>query len=64
MKHKKPDCELIGTDGNVFALAAKVQKVLIENDMAEQASDMVTQLPECENYDESLRLFAKYVNII
>jgi hypothetical protein len=64
MKHKKPDCELIGTDGNVFALAAKVQKVLIENDMAEQASDMVTQLPECENYDDALLLFDKYVNII
>jgi hypothetical protein len=63
MKHKKPDCKLIGTDGNVFALAAKVQKVLIENDMAEQASDMVVELGKCKDYDEALVLFSKYVDI-
>ena len=64
MSHKKPDCKLTETDGNVFALASRVQEVLIANGMAEQASDMIIDLPKCENYDDALCLFSKYVNIL
>jgi hypothetical protein len=59
----KPTCELIGTDGNVFALAGKVQSVLKKAGLKDQAEEFMKRLPECESYDEALRLILEYVEV-
>ena len=63
MKELKPKCELIGTDGNVFALAGKVAKTLRRADQADKAKEFTTRLFQCEDYDEALVLMQEYVEV-
>jgi hypothetical protein len=58
----KPGCELVGTDGNVFALAGRVGKCLKRAGLPEQATEMYARLQECHSYDEALALFTEYVD--
>lgn len=60
---EKPTCTLVGTDGNVYALASRVGIALRESGQPDQADDMWTRLWQCQSYDEALRLFAEYVEI-
>lgn len=60
---EKPTCKLIGEDGNVFNLAARVSKTLKENDLEDQAKEVWNKLKECKSYDEALQLFMQYVEI-
>ena len=59
----KPRCKLTGTDGNVFALAARVVAALEKAGQPEQAEEMKRRLFRCKSYDESLRLFMEYVDV-
>jgi hypothetical protein len=60
----KPRCKLTGTDGNVFALAARVAAALENADQPEKAAEMKTKLlRECHSYDDALRLFMAYVDV-
>lgn len=59
-----PVCKLIGEDGNVFCLAARVSRALKDNDLTEQADDVWKKLQECKSYDDALQLFMKYVEIL
>ena len=59
----KPKCKLIGTDGNVFSLAAKVIKCLKKNNMQDKAKEVEKRLSKCKSYDEALRLFMEYVEV-
>ena len=60
---KKPKCKLVGTDGNVFALAGRVSSVLKKAGQREKAREFTNKLPECKSYDEALLLMSKYVEI-
>ena len=60
---EKPICRLIGEDGNVFNLAARVSRTLKDNGMFDQADEVWKKLKECESYDHALQLFMQYVNI-
>ena len=64
MDRSKPKCRLIGTDGNVFALASKVIDCLIKNGMEKEVKEIKERLPKCKSYVESLGLFMEYVKII
>jgi hypothetical protein len=60
----KPRCKLTGTDGNVFALAARVATALQNAHQPEKAAEMKAKLlHECHSYDEALRLFMAYVDV-
>lgn len=59
----KPICNLIKTDGNVFALAAQVGKALRKAGQQEQAKEFFQKLGSCYDYDEALRLMMQYVDI-
>jgi len=59
----KPECELIGTDGNVFALAGRVRVCLRSAGMLEKAEEFSKKLLECGSYDEALALMAEYVDV-
>lgn len=60
---KKPVCKLTGTDGNVFALAARVIKALQKAKQEDNAAAVRAQLFTCHSYAEALQLFAEYVTI-
>lgn len=60
---EKPDCALIGEDGNVFNLMGIASRTLKENGMAAEAKEMCGKIMECGSYDEALGIIGEYVNI-
>ena len=62
-KSEKPDCELIGQDGNIFSLMGIASRTLRNNGMAEQASEMCTRIRASESYNSALCIIGEYVNI-
>ena len=61
---QKPDCELIGQDGNIFNLMGIASKTLKKNGMKEQAEEMVKRITQgAHNYSEALCIIGEYVNI-
>ena len=62
-ERKKPDCQLIGEDGNIFNLIGIASRTLRQNDMAEQANEMRDRVMESGSYEEALGIIADYVNI-
>lgn len=60
---KKPDCKLLGTDGNIFNLMGIASRTLRENGMAEQAVEMRDRICASGSYDEALCIIGDYVNI-
>lgn len=59
----KPDCPLIGEDGNIFNLIGKASQTLRENGMQEQADEMRNRIFQCQSYDSALSIIGDYVNI-
>lgn len=60
----KPECELIGQDGNVFFIIGRVVKTLRRAGLNEQADEFNAKYPDCQSYDEVLRLAMDYVEIV
>lgn len=60
----KPDCALIGEDGNIFNLAGIAVRTLRENGMKEQAEEMKERVCSSGSYHEALHIIGEYVNII
>ena len=59
----KPDCRLIGEDGNIFNLMGLAARTLRHNGLTEQATEMTGRIHECGSYDEALGIIGEYVNI-
>ena len=62
-EHVKPDCPLIGEDGNIFRLMGIASETLRENGMQEQAEEMRNRIFRCQSYDSALSIIGDYVNI-
>lgn len=62
-KVAKPKCKLVGTDGNVFALAGRVEKCLTRAKMPERATEFSERLEGCDDYAAALRLMMEYVEV-
>ena len=62
-EHIKPDCPLIGADGNIFNLMSITKRTLINNDMASEAKEMCSRIYDCGSYNEALNVIGEYVNI-
>lgn len=62
-EREKPDCKLIGEDGNVFNLMGLAARALRRNGLAEQATEMTERVTGCGSYDEALCIIGEYVNI-
>lgn len=60
---KKPDCKLIGEDGNIFNLIGMASRTLRQNGMAEQAVEMRDRIRASGSYDKALCIISEYVNI-
>lgn len=63
-KSLKPDCPLIGQDGNIFNLMGIASRTLRQSGMPEQASEMCSRITETSgSYSEALGIIGEYVNI-
>ncbi len=62
-EQKKPDCKLIGEDGNIFNLMGIASRTLRENGMMEEAAEMRDRVRASGSYDEALCIIGEYVNI-
>ena len=60
---EKPDCALIGQDGNVFNLIGIASRTLRRNGMAGQAKEMTDRAFASGSYHEVLNIIGEYVNI-
>ena len=60
---QKPDCPLIGQDGNIFNLMGIATRTLKEHGMEEQAREMRSRIMESGSYDKVLVIIGDYVNI-
>lgn len=60
---KKPDCPLIGQDGNIFNLMGIAARTLKDNGMKEEAAEMRQRVMDSGNYDKALCIIGEYVNI-
>ena len=60
---EKPDCPLIGQDGNIFNLVGIAARTLRQNDMPEQAKAMTERVFASSSYNEALCIIGEYVNI-
>lgn len=59
----KPDCALIGEDGNIFNLMGIASRTLKENDMENEAKEMCDRIQNSGSYYEALAIIGEYVNI-
>ena len=62
-KARKPDCPLIGQDGNIFNLMGIASRTLKQNGFADQAKEMCDRIYESGDYYKALGIIGEYVNI-
>ena len=61
---EKPDCQLIGQDGNIFNLMGIAARTLRQNGMGSEAQEMTSRITsQAGNYYEALGIIGEYVNI-
>ncbi len=60
---RKPDCPLIGQDGNVFNLIGIASRTLKENGMSKESKEMSSRVFDSGSYAEALSIIGEYVNI-
>ena len=62
---QKPDCQLIGEDGNIFNLIGIAARTLRQNGLDAQAKEMQERIMggECGDYSAALNVIGEYVNI-
>lgn len=61
---RKPDCPLIGADGNIFNLIGIASRTLRRNGQNEQAKEMQDRVFSSSSYEEALCIIGEYVNIV
>lgn len=58
---QKPKMELLGQDGNIFAILAQASKLLKNAGMKEQSEEMFSRVISSGDYYEALRIVSEYV---
>lgn len=64
MAQRKPECELLGENGNIFNLMAIASRTLIEHNMEGKAEEMRYRIYTSGSYWEALNIIADYVEIV
>ena len=59
---QKPECKLVGTDGNVFSIIGKVSACLKKAGQADKAKEFQQKAMSSKSYDEVLMLLHDYVD--
>lgn len=60
---EKPDCKLIGEDGNIFNLMGIASRTLKQNGLKDEAKEMCSRVTSSGSYYEALSIIGEYVNI-
>lgn len=60
---RKPDCPLIGQDGNIFNLAGIASQTLCRAGLDNQAKEMCDRILQSGSYYQALGIIGEYVNI-
>ena len=63
-ERNKPDCPLIGQDGNVFNLIGIASRTLKENGMAAEASEMSSRVFASGSYSEALSIIDRIISTL
>lgn len=58
----RPECQLIGTDGNVFAIIGTVSRCLKRAGLRDRAAEWQERAVACDSYDAVLRLTFEHVD--
>jgi len=62
-EHQKPDCPLLGQDGNVFNLIGLAARTLRQSGLHDQAEEMSERAMGSGSYDQALGIITEYVNV-
>jgi hypothetical protein len=62
--NKKPECKLIGENGNVFVIIGNVRRTLKEYEMFEEATEFSNRAFSAKSYDDVILLATEYVDIV
>ena len=63
-QQQKPQCRLVGTDGNVFAVIGAVSKALKQAGLSDQAEEFTHKAMSASSYEEILGgLVFEYVEV-
>lgn len=57
---EKPDCPLIGCDGNIFNLMGKARQTLRAHDMKEEAKEMCDRVMQSHSYGSALSIILSF----
>lgn len=60
---QKPDCALIGQNGNVFNLVGIASRTLKDNGLSEEAEEMSKRALSAGDYYKAIGIIEEYVNI-
>ena len=58
---KKPECPLIGADGNIFNIMGIAARSLKKCGMGDAAKEMQSRVTSSGSYDEALAIISEYV---
>jgi len=60
----KPNCPLIGADGNIFNLMGIASHTLKQNGMKDEAIEMCDRITKSGSYNAALCIICEYVNAV
>lgn len=63
VKYPEIEVELVGHDGNAFAIIGKVRRALVENGVSKEEIDQYLEESQSGNYDNLLCVAANWVNV-
>ena len=60
---KKPECKLVGENGNIFNLLGAVIETLKKAGMNKEVKEVKIKIFTADNYSEALSIISEYVEI-
>lgn len=61
--HLKPNCKLMGEDGNIFFILGRVSRTLKKHGEVDQAQEVSERVMASGSYDEALQIIMEYVEV-
>ena len=61
LEQEKPDCPIIGANGNIFNIMGIASRTLKDNGMTDAAKEMRSRVMESGSYDSALAIITEYV---
>lgn len=58
---KRPKMELVGKDGNIFAILGRAKSLLCQNGQRKEANEMCDRVYKAESYHQALYIISEYV---